>query len=713
MENTNNNSRRNFLKNSLMASGGLILGFNWLSNETLAANIIEQTTVENITSNAFLSIAPNGIITIFSPNPEIGQGIKTAFAVIVAEELDADWKKVVVKQANLDAKKYERQLTGGSGAIKHSWERLRKAGATAKQLLVEAAAQKWSVDASTCKTENGFVISSTGQKLSYGELSETASKLPIPKEVKLKKTEEFKLIGQTIKSVDNHDVITGKPVYGIDFKTEGMLHAQIQRPPAFGLKLKSFDASEVKKMSGIIDVVSFGNKVAVVGKSTWQIMKARKALKIDWEKDKDLESDSDHNRIFTEMMEGNKAEVRRKDGDVEKAFKEAYKVIQADYQCPFLPHNPMEPMNFFADVKENSVRLAGPTQTPQNAVDQVSKLLNIPAANITLELTKMGGGFGRRLNNDYALEAAELSSIIKAPVKVMWTREDDMGGGIYRPAVRYRFKAAVDKAGNMTGFMLRGVSMNAGNSTRQDNFPVGAVENVLIDSVDYKSPITTGPWRAPITNFLAYAEQAFLDEVATAVGKDPIQFRLELLAKVKEKPVGKITYEPDRFEKVIKMAAEKSQWGKSKKGRYQGFSVYFSHNSYVAQVAEIEMKKGKPTLKKVYAVTDCGIVINESGARNQIYGAIVDGIGHAMYGKLSFKDGVPQETNFNTYRLIKYNEVPEIEAHFVNNGIDPTGLGEPALPPTGGALANVIFKATGKRVYQQPFAENQQVEGIL
>ena len=713
MENINNNSRRNFLKNSLMASGGLILGFNWLSNETLAANIIEQTTIENITSNAFLSIAPNGIITIFSPNPEIGQGIKTAFAMIVAEELNADWKKVVVKQANLDAKRYERQLTGGSGAIKHSWERLRKAGATAKQLLVEAAAQKWSVNVSTCKAENGFVISSTGQKLSYGELSEAASKLPIPQEVKLKKTEEFKLIGQTIKSVDNHDVITGKPVYGIDFKTEGMLHAQIQRPPAFGLKLKSFDASEAKKMAGIIDVVSFGNKVAIVGKSTWQIMKARKVLKIDWEKDKDLESDSDHNRIFTEMMEGNKAEVRRKDGDVEKAFKEAYKVIQADYQCPFLPHNPMEPMNFFADVKEKSVRLAGPTQTPQNAVDQVSKLLNIPVANITLELTKMGGGFGRRLNNDYALEAAELSSIIKAPVKVMWTREDDMGGGIYRPAVRYRFKAAVDKAGNMTGFMLRGVSMNAGNSTRQDNFPVGAVENVLIDSVDYKSPITTGPWRAPITNFLAYAEQAFLDEVATAVGKDPIQFRLELLAKVKEKPVGKITYEPDRFEKVIKMAAEKSQWGKIKKDTHQGFSVYFSHNSYVAQVAEIEMKKGKPTLKKVYAVTDCGIVINESGARNQIYGAIVDGIGHAMYGKLSFKDGVPQETNFNTYRLIKYNEVPEIEAHFVNNGIDPTGLGEPALPPTGGALANVIFKATGKRVYQQPFAENQQVNGIL
>ncbi|MES2517348.1 MAG: xanthine dehydrogenase family protein molybdopterin-binding subunit [Bacteroidota bacterium] len=713
MENIKNNSRRGFLKSALAASGGLILGFNWLGNETFAASIVEQTMGENLTTNAYLSIASNGIITIFSPNPEIGQGIKTAFAVIVAEELDADWKNVVVKQADLD-KRFDRQLTGGSGAIKHSWDRLRKAGATAKQMLVEAAAQKWSIDASTCKTLNGFVINPAGQKLSYGELSEAAAKLPIPKEIKLKKPTDFTLIGKTTKSVDNKDVLQGKAVYGIDFKVPGMVYAQIQRPPAFGLKLKSMDATAAKQIPGIIDVVSFGNKVAVVGKSTWEIMKARKVLKIDWEKDKNLESDEDHNRIFSELMESDKGEVRRKDGDVEKAFKEADKIIQAEYQCPFLPHNPMEPMNFFADVKEKSVRLVGPTQLPQSAVDQVAKLLNIPADNITLELTKMGGGFGRRLNNDYALEAAELSSIIKTPVKVMWTREDDMGGGIYRPAVRYRFKAAIDKAGNVTGFMLRGVGMNAGNATRQDNFPVGAIENVLVDSLDYKSPITTGPWRAPITNFLAFAEQAFLDEVADKIGKDPIQFRLDLLAKAKEKPVGKITYEPDRFVKVIKDVAEKSLWGQAKKGVLQGFSVYFSHNSYVAQVAEMEIKKGKPTLKKVFAVTDCGIVINESSAKNQVYGAIVDGIGHAMYGKLTFKDGAPQETNFNAYRMIKYGEVPEIEAHFVKNEIDPTGLGEPALPPTGGALANVIFKATGKRLYKQPFViEDQQIEGIL
>jgi isoquinoline 1-oxidoreductase beta subunit len=714
MKNIADNSRRNFLKNTFAAGGGLILGFSWMGSETFAAEIVQHPALDELAFNAFLSISPKGSVTIFSPNPEIGQGIKTAFAVIVAEELDVDWKDVIVKQANLDTKKYERQLTGGSGAIKHSWERLRKAGATAKQLLTEAAAQKWGVSASTCKAQKGFVISSTGQKLSFGELAEAASKLPVPAEVKLKKTSEFTLIGKTIKSVDNKDVLLGRPVFGLDYKTEGMLYAQIQRPPAFGQKLKSFDATEAKKLPGIVDVVSFGNKVAIVGKSTWQVMKARSVVKMEWTNDKELESDEMHNKIFTDLMNSDKAEVKRKDGDVEAAFKNAHKVVEATYQCPFLPHNPMEPMNFFADVKGNSARLVGPTQVPQSAQGAIAKLLNIPAENITIELTKMGGGFGRRLNNDYALEAAELSSIIKAPVKVMWTREDDMGGGIYRPAVRYRFKAALDKDGNMTGFMLRGVGLSERNSTRPDNFPVGAVDNVLVDSLDYKSDITTGPWRAPITNFLAYAEQAFMDEVAFAAGKDPVQFRLDLLAKVKQKPVGKITYEPDRFEKVITAVAEKSGWSKPKKGFSQGFSVYFSHNSYVAQIAEMELKKGKPVLKKVYAVTDCGIVINQSGARNQIYGAIVDGLGHAMYGNLTFKDGKPQETNYNAYRLIKYNEVPEIDASFVDNGIDPTGLGEPALPPTGGALANAIFKATGKRLYKQPFSlEGEDVEQML
>jgi isoquinoline 1-oxidoreductase beta subunit len=563
------------------------------------------------------------------------------------------------------------------------------------------------------KTLEGYCLHPDGPRLSYAELANDAALLTPPKKVQLKNPEDFKLIGATIKGVDNEGVIMGKPMYGIDFKREGMLHAQAVRPPAFGLKLKSFDATAAKAMPGITDVVSFDNKVAVVGNSVWEVMKARKALKIEWEKDRDLESSEDHARIFTEILNDGEMTVRRKDGDVTKAFAEAAKVVEAEYRCPFLPHNPLEPMNFFAHVKGNSVELAGPTQTPEGALRMVAKRLNIPPENITLELTKMGGGFGRRLDNGYVEEAAMISSLTKQPIKLLWTREDDMTGGIYRPAAAYRFKAALDAQGNMTGFHVRGVGMFSGNVVKQDNFPVGAVANVLMESASHDSPITWGYWRAPITNFLAYAEQAFLDEVAMTTKKDPIQFRLNLLEQAKSNPVGNITYEPDRFIETIKMVADKAKWGK-KKGVSQGFSVYFSHNSYVAQVAEMKKVQGKPTLSKVYAVTDCGIVINQSGAMNQIYGAINDGIGHAMYGNLTFENGKPNESNFDKYRLIRYNEVPEIEAYFVDNGISPTGLGEPALPPTGGAIANAIFAATGKRLYNQPFVlEDKKMETIL
>jgi isoquinoline 1-oxidoreductase beta subunit len=426
-------------------------------------------------------------------------------------------------------------------------------------------------------------------------------------------------------------------------------------------------------------------------------------LKIEYEKEFALESTEDHDKLFLNLMDNGQATVRRKDGDVDAAFKNAAKVIKGEYQCPFISHSPMEPMNFFADVKKDSVLLAGPTQVPQPAQKAVSDLLKIPVDKIQLEISKMGGGFGRRLNNDFVLEAAELSSIIQKPVLVMWTREDDMSGGIYRPAARYHFKAGLDANGNITAFYLRGVGLNAGNSTRQDNFPVGAIENVLIESFDQKSAVTTGPWRAPITNFLGFAEQAFLDEVAEVAGKDPVQMRLDLLEKVKTNPVGKITYEPARFEEVIKQVAEKAQW-KKKPGVHQGFSVYYSHLSYVAQIAEVKVENGKPKVTKVTAVTDCGEVINLSGAENQVKGAIIDGMGHALYAKLNFQAGVASPQNFNSYRLIRGNEVPVIDAHFVNNGIAPTGLGEPALPPTGGSIANAIYAATKKRHYKQPFS---------
>jgi len=691
-------SRRDFIQKTALFTGVFTLGFDWFSADASAMEVVASAG----RFNAFLSIDSLGKITLFSPNPEIGQGIKTAFPVVVAEELDVDWAQVQVEQANLDTKLFERQLTGGSGALKHSWERLRKAGATVRKMMMQAAADQWKVDVAKCKTSKGVVVGPAGQKATYGSLAEAASKLPIPTEVSYKDRKDYKIIGTRVKGVDNKNVVTGKPLFGIDIRKPGMVFAQIIRPP-FGATLKSFSAEDVKKMPGILDVVSFKNKVAIVGSSTYEILQARASLTCDYGSDGPLESNSTHAKWFDEGMKSDKAQVMRKDGDFAVALAKAVKVVEATYECPFISHSPMEPMNFFADVKKDSVLLAGPTQVPQPAQKAVSDLLKIPVDTIQLEISKMGGGFGRRLNNDFVLEAAELSSIIQKPVLVMWTREDDMAGGIYRPAARYHFKAGLDANGNITAFYLRGVGLNAGNSTRQDNFPVGAIENVLIESFDQKSAVTTGPWRAPITNFLGFAEQAFLDEVAEVAGKDPVKMRLDLLARVKTNPVGKITYEPDRFEEVIKQVAEKAQWMK-KPGVHQGFSVYYSHLSYVAQIAEVKVENGKPKVTKVTAVTDCGEVINLSGAENQVKGAIIDGMGHALYAKLNFQAGVAGPQNFNAYRMIRGNEVPVIDAYFVNNGIAPTGLGEPALPPTGGSIANAIYAATKKRHYKQPFS---------
>ena len=693
-------TRRSFIQKTALFSGAFCLGFDWFQANGKEVSMV-QTTMDSGRFNAFLAIDPSGKIILYSPNPEIGQGIKTAFPVVVAEELDVDWKDVEVRQANLDTQNFERQLTGGSGALKHSWERLRKAGATARKMFIQAAAQTWNVDASTCKTSKGFVLGPKGQKASYGSLVAVASKLPVPTEVTYKNRKDYQIIGKRTKGVDNKNVVTGKPVFGLDIDKPGMLIAQIIRPP-FGATLKSFEAADALKMPGIVDVVSFKNKVAIVGKSTWEVMKARGTVSCKYNSG-DFESDSTHKKWFDEGMVTDKATVQRKDGDFAAALARSAKVVEATYECPFISHSPMEPMNFFADVRaDGTVLLAGPTQVPQSAQKAVASLLKIDEKKVEVELSKMGGGFGRRLNNDYALDAAELSSIIKKPVKVMWTREDDMGGGIYRPAARYHFKAGLDASGNMIAFYLRGVGINAGNSTRQDNFPVGAIENVLVESVNQVSAVTTGPWRAPITNFLGYAEQAFLDEVAEAGGKDPVQMRLDWLARAKSNPVGKITYEPDRFIEVIKQAAEKSNW-KKKPGVHQGFSVYFSHLSYVAQVADAQIVDGKAKITHVTAVTDCGEVVNLSGAENQIKGAIIDGMGHAMFAKLRFNDGVASPTNFNGYRLIKGNEIPTINAYFVDNGIEPTGLGEPALPPTGGSIANALYAATKKRLYKQPF----------
>ncbi|WP_339678003.1 xanthine dehydrogenase family protein molybdopterin-binding subunit [Cyclobacterium marinum] len=705
-------NRRDFLKIAATAGGGLLIGFNWSACDSPKMKVVSNEEIfdKAINYNSFLSISPTNHVLIYSPNPELGQNIKTSFPMIVAEELDVDWSNVRVKQAFLDTEKYDRQVTGGSGAMPHSWQRLRQAGATARQMLMEAAAKRLEVPLSSLTTDNGNVVHGS-KKLSYGELATEAASLPVPENVALKDINDFKIIGTAVKNVDNDAMFTGQPLYGLDVYRENMLHAMIQRPP-FGMKLKQVDAEAAKKVKGVKDVLTFKDNVAVIGEGTWPLMKARKLLKIAYEPiGGTLESTAFHDKKFDELLNSGAGEVKRKDGDVKTAFKSASRIIKSEYQCPFLSHSPMEPMNFFANVKEDSVELIGPSQTPDRARNAAAKICGIDPEKVSVALTRLGGGFGRRLRADFVEEAVELSKMLKAPVKLTWSREDDITGGAYRPAVKYRFEAALNDKNELIGYKLSGAGINAGNTTRENNFPAGAIENLEIRSAEYKSPITTNAWRAPITNFLAFAEQSFLDEVAEAMGKDPVELRLGLLDKAKERPVGEIHYDIDRMKGVIKTVAEKSNWGK-KEGVSQGFSVYFSHRSYVAQVAEAKIKDGQAVLDKIYAVTDCGIVINPTGADQQVRGGMLDGMGHAMFANLTFTDGVADQKNFDSYRLIRMKEIPEIETHFIDNGIDPTGLGEPALPPTGGAVANAIYKVSGQRMRNQPFINQKGINNF-
>ncbi len=703
-----NVDRRQFLRVSATLSGGMVLGFNLAAKGAEGAELAAENTL-----NAYIKISADNVITIFAPNPESGQNVKTSLPMLVAEELECDWNKLVVEQAGLDSVKYTRQVAGGSGSIPSSWKPFRTAGATAREMLIKAAAKRWNVDASTCKASMGKVEHAASKRSStYGELAAEAATLEVPKDVKLKEAKDFKIIGKSLTNVDTRKIITGKAEFGMDFRRPGMLFAVVARPPAFGKKIKSVDDSRAKKKPGVQQVIQFGDKVAVLATSTWAALQGREALRIEYTDDGKLESTADHNQRMKEMLGKTVEKPQRKDGDINPAFASAAKVLEMTFECPFLPHAPMEPMNFFAHVTADKAELIGPTQNPTPARKQVSDLLGIPESNISVMMTRMGGGFGRRLNADFVREAAEISKLAKAPVQVVWTREDDMTGGIYRPACQYTYRAALDAQGKITAFHLRGVGLNVGNPTREHNFPAGAVANYLAEGHNLESKVTTGPWRAPVHNFLAFAEQSFLDEIANATGKDPVKLRLELLEQAKAAPVGDVRYNVDRFKATVELAAQKANWGKAPSGIFQGFSSYFSFNTYVAQVVEIKMEDGQPKIHRVVCAVDCGVVINPKAAFNQIEGGIVDGIGHAMYGNLSFTDGAPEQSNFDSYRLIKMADTPKVEVYFVENGLDPTGLGEPTLPPVSAAFGNAVFKATGTRLKKQPFViEGKKIIG--
>ncbi|MFD2567094.1 xanthine dehydrogenase family protein molybdopterin-binding subunit [Pseudotenacibaculum haliotis] len=713
-------SRRNFLRTTALAGGGMLIGFNlFTACKSEAKPPVDISKLNFNDFNAFIKISDEGYVTIFSPNPEIGQGVKTSMPMIIAEELDVPWDKVNVAQGKLDSKNYQRQVAGGSQSIRFGWDALRQTGATTRQMLVNAAAAKWGVDASTCSASQGVITNANGDKLGYGDVVKEAASLEVPENVKLKDPKEYKLIGQDVRNVDIDKIRTGKPLFGIDYKPEGMLFASVMRPPAFGKKLVSFDDSKAKAVNGVVDVIRFGekikvlenqinfttvtDKIAVIATSTWAAMKGKKALIATWEDAEKLESTEDHDKELLKILDGKKFDIRREDGNVKKAFAQADKVIERTYSSPFLPHNCMEPMNFYADMTKEVAHLVGPIQTPAWSASMISRIFDKKPEQIHLEMTRMGGGFGRRLYGDFVLEAAEISDKIQKPVKVMYSREDDMAAGTYRPAIKYRIAASL-KDGKITGYHLKEAAINSNMYGLIPNFfPAGCIPNYKVSTANYKSKMTTGAWRAPYTNFLAFAEQTFFRELADELGKDHPQLLIELLQNVKGTTDKRIEYSGQRMEDTIKLAVSKSNWGNAPKGRYQGFAAYYSHNTHVAEVAEIEMKDGVPVVKKVTAAVDCGIVVNPLGAKNQVEGGVIDGIGHAMYGDLSFKDGAPLATNFDRYRLIRMQETPEVDVHFVQNGESPTGLGEPGLPPAGGAIANAVKAATGTQMFEQPF----------
>ncbi len=706
--------RRSFLKVSALTGGGMIIGFNFFSAckpEVELPKEIDVSTLNFKDFNGFIKIADNGMVTIFAPNPEIGQGVKTSMPMIIAEELDVAWKNVHVVQGGLDTDIFERQVAGGSQSIRHGWDPLRQTGATARQMLINAAAAKWGIDAAECTVEEGVISNSKGDKLGYGEVAVEAAAMDVPKDVHLKEPKDYKIIGQDIQNVDIDEIITGKPLFGLDYKREGMLYASVLRPPAFGQKLKDFDDAVARSKEGVVDIIKFGNKLAVLANSTWEAMRAKKALNAIWEEDTKLESSEDHDKILLDLLNGKKFKTLRSDGNIKKVFANADQVLERTYESPFLPHNCLEPMNFFAHVTDEKVELAGPIQTPKGTAERIAKKLNRDFKDISLEMTRMGGGFGRRLYGDFALEAAEISNIAKKPVLVIFSREDDMADGIYRPAIKYRISAAI-KDQKVVGYHLKEAAINGNMYGLIPNFfPAGAIDNYQVDVANYKSNITTGAWRAPYTNFLAFAEQSFFDELAETMGVDKIQLRLDLLQKVKGTTDVRIQYSAERMESVINEVVKRSNWGKTKEGVYQGFSVYYCHNSHVAEVADVEMENGIPVVKKVTCAIDCGIVVNPLGAMNQVEGGVIDGIGHAMYGDFNFTNGVPQSVNFDTYRLIRMKETPIVESYFIENDIAPTGLGEPTLPPAGPALANAIKAATGIRLTKQPFIENKEIFG--
>jgi isoquinoline 1-oxidoreductase subunit beta len=739
--------RRSFIKASAITGGGFMLNISWLAKANAAEKLTgDESLAEWSELNAYIKITPDNIIKIMAPNPEFGSNVKTSLPMMAAEELDADWSKVVVEQAFHNNALFGRQFTGGSMGVASYWNPMRNAGASARYMLVEAAAQTWGVPAAEITTSEGMLKHPSGKSATYGEMATKAAGIVPPKDLKLKDKKDYKIIRTSRKNVAGKEIVTGKPIFSLDYDAPGTLIAMVERPPAFGMKLKSFDATQALKMPGIVkvfkfnvfdetyergsfDTIAFNELVAIVGNSTWEVMNARKKLSVQWEPAGEqkrmmnvwgrkmevvtpgpLESTDSQMAAMAEWN-AKPAKELRKDGDPETAFKNAATVIERTYNAPFLAHNCMEPMNCFAHVTAESARIVVPIQAPELTESALVKRLGLPADKIEIELSRMGGGFGRRAYGHYLIEAAVISKESGAPIKMIYTREDDMSNGVYRPMYTATYRAALDADKKLIAFAVKGGGVPE-HPVHANRFPAGAVDNYLAEGWEIPSNVTIGAFRAPKSNFNAAAEQSFLDEVAEAMGKDPIDLRLELLQRATDNPVGKNNdYNAARYAEVIKLVRDKAGWGKAENSKYhRGVAAYFCHNSYAAHVVDMVTKDGEPYIERVTSAVDCGIVINPDAAKNMIQGAVVDGIGSALYGSLTMKDGEVEQRNFNTYRMIRHFEAPKsIDVHFVASDANPTGLGEPPYPPVFGAVASAMYRNTGKRYYNQPFTGEQPV----
>ena len=733
-------SRRDFVKVSAAAGGGLVVamyapwGDGILSAEAAAAaaSAASAAGADPLQASAFVTVHRDGTVTIMAKNPELGQGVKTALPMIVADELGVEWDNVRVEQAPYDVERFGPQYAGGSTGVPTNWDRLRIAGATARELLIAAAAAQWQVDPAACSAHDGRIWEGEGlglRSIPFGELVDAAAGLepPDPDAVPLKDPREFTIIGTPRRDVDIQSIITGATEYGLDTRVPGMLYAVIERAPTFGGRVRSVDAKRARAVPGVRDVVEvtpldnpafMAGGVAVVADNTWAAIKGRDALVVEWEDGPHADESSESLRAQFEWLTLETGDIIRDDGDVDAALAGAATRLDAVYEVPFLYHATLEPMNCVADVRDDRCEIWAPTQVPGMCLALAAAATGLPRESITVHMLRAGGGFGRRLMADYAAEAASVSQAVRSPVQVVFTREDDMRHSYYRPAGLYRLSAGVDASGELIAWKehvsttsrhaFRGdMDTAAETEVFPDALPAAAVPNFRLAYTPAETSVPTGALRGPGKNANTFVEQCFLDEIAQAAGKDPVEIRREIIGAPRDLPYrdhGGPTFSTGRLRKVLDLAVSHSDWGKPMPaGQGRGVAAQMMFGAYVAQIAEVSVDDdGGVQVDRVVCAVDCGIVINPPGARAQVEGGILHGLSATLHGEITIADGGVVEGNFDGYPLLRIDEAPKIEIHFVPSTEPPTGLGEMVFPTIMPAVANAVSAATGKRARRLP-----------